>query len=165
MGVSGPGLITRDDLKTMGPDPIVFAMANPDPEIRPEQAEGAAAVIATGQSDFQNQINNVLCFPGMFRGALDAGATTITEGMKLAAADAIASVVSDDELEPDFIIPSVFDKTVAPGWLRPWPMRPAATASAAHDLVADRSYDAVTFDYWHTLCVPDADRSAPAGWQ
>ena len=94
--------------------PIVFAMANPDPEIRPEEAEGIAAVIATGRSDFPNQINNVLCFPGMFRGALDAGATTITEGMKLAAADAIASVVTSDELEPDFIIPSVFDKTVAP---------------------------------------------------
>jgi malate dehydrogenase (oxaloacetate-decarboxylating) len=114
VGVSGPGLLTRDDLKTMGTDPIVFAMANPDPEIRPEEAEGAAAVIATGRSDFPNQINNVLCFPGMFRGALDAGATTITEGMKLAAADAIASVVADGELEPDFIIPPVFDKTVAP---------------------------------------------------
>ena len=96
-----------------GPSPIVFAMANPDPEIRPEQVEGIAAVIATGRSDFPNQINNVLCFPGIFRGALDAGATTITEGMKLAAADAIASAVGDDELAPDFIIPSVFDKRVA----------------------------------------------------
>jgi malate dehydrogenase (oxaloacetate-decarboxylating) len=114
VGVSGPGLLTRADLKTMGTDPIVFAMANPDPEIRPEEADGIAAVIATGRSDFPNQINNVLCFPGMFRGALDAGATTITEGMKLAAAEAIASVVSDDDLEPDFIIPSVFDKRVAP---------------------------------------------------
>src|SRR5690606_19298523 len=82
-------------------------------EIRPEECEGVAAVIATGRSDFPNQINNVLCFPGMFRGALDAGATTITEGMKLAAADAIASVVSEDELAADFIIPPVFDKTVA----------------------------------------------------
>ena len=98
----------------MAPDPIVFAMANPDPEIRPEEAAGLAAVIATGRSDFPNQINNVLCFPGLFRGALDAGATTVTEGMKLAAADAIASVVSDDELEPGFIIPSVFDQRVAP---------------------------------------------------
>jgi malate dehydrogenase (oxaloacetate-decarboxylating) len=114
VGVSGPGLVTRDDLKTMGADPIVFAMANPDPEIRPEEADGVAAVIATGRSDFPNQINNVLCFPGMFRGALDAGATTITEGMKLAAAEAIASVVTDEDLEPDFIIPSVFDKSVAP---------------------------------------------------
>ena len=114
VGVSGPGLIGRDDLATMGTDPIVFAMANPDPEIRPEEAEGVAAVIATGRSDFPNQINNVLCFPGLFRGALDAGATTVTEGMKLAAADAIARVVGDDELGPGHIIPSVFDKRVAP---------------------------------------------------
>ena len=96
----------------MGSKPIVFAMANPDPEIRPEEAAGIAAVIATGRSDFPNQINNVLCFPGIFRGALDAGATTITEGMKLAAANAIASAVDEDDLSPDFIIPSVFDKRV-----------------------------------------------------
>jgi malate dehydrogenase (oxaloacetate-decarboxylating) len=112
IGVSGPGLITADDLRTMGSKPIVFAMANPDPEIRPEEAAGIAAVIATGRSDFPNQINNVLCFPGIFRGALDAGATTITEGMKLASANAIASAVSEDELAADFIIPSVFDKRV-----------------------------------------------------
>ena len=112
IGVSGPGLLTADDLRTMGSKPIVFAMANPDPEIRPEAAAGIAAVIATGRSDFPNQINNVLCFPGIFRGALDAGATTITEGMKLAAADAIASAVDEDDLSPDFIIPSVFDKRV-----------------------------------------------------
>jgi len=114
VGVSGPNLIDRDALLTMAVDPVVFALANPDPEIRPEEAAGAAAVIATGRSDFPNQINNVLCFPGMFRGALDAGATTITEGMKLAAADAIASAVPDDELAADCIIPSVFDKRVAP---------------------------------------------------
>jgi len=113
VGVSGPGLVTREDLQTMGTDPIVFALANPDPEIRPEQAAGVASIIATGRSDYPNQINNVLCFPGIFRGALDAGATTITEGMKLAAADAIASAVSEDELRPDFIVPSVFDKRVA----------------------------------------------------
>ncbi|GIU84711.1 MAG: NAD-dependent malic enzyme [Acidimicrobiales bacterium] len=113
IGVSGPGVLTREDLKRMAPDPIVFAMANPDPEIRPEEAEGIAAVVATGRSDFPNQINNVLCFPGIFRGALDAQATKITEGMKLAAADAIARSVSDDELAPDHIIPSVFDKSVA----------------------------------------------------
>ena len=112
IGVSGPGLLTADDLRTMGTKPIVFAMANPDPEIRPEEAAGIAAVIATGRSDFPNQINNVLCFPGIFRGALDAGATTITEGMKLAAANAIASAVSEDDLSADFIIPSVFDKRV-----------------------------------------------------
>ncbi len=98
IGVSGPGLLAADDLRTMGSKPIVFAMANPDPEIRPEEAAGIAAVIATGRSDFPNQINNVLCFPGIFRGALDAGATTITEGMKLAAANAIASAVDENEL-------------------------------------------------------------------
>ena len=114
IGVSGPGLLTADDLRSMGTDPIVFALANPDPEIRPEEAAGLAAVLATGRSDFPNQINNVLCFPGIFRGALDAGATTITEGMKLAAAEAIAGAVSDDDLAADFIIPSVFDHRVGP---------------------------------------------------
>jgi malate dehydrogenase (oxaloacetate-decarboxylating) len=113
IGVSGPGLLQPDDLDTMGRDPIVFALANPDPEIRPEDARGRAAVIATGRSDYPNQINNVLCFPGIFRGALDAGATSITENMKLAAADAIASAVGEDELAPDFVIPSVFDKRVS----------------------------------------------------
>jgi malate dehydrogenase (oxaloacetate-decarboxylating) len=112
VGVSGPGLITAADLRTMAPDPIVFALANPDPEIRPEDADGLAAVIATGRSDYPNQINNVLAFPGIFRGALDVGATTITENMKLAAARAIASVVGD-EVRPDYVIPSVFDTRVA----------------------------------------------------
>jgi len=114
IGVSGPNLISRDDVLTMAKDPIVFAMANPDPEIRPEEAAGAVAVMATGRSDFPNQINNVLCFPGIFRGALDAGATAITENMKLAAAGAIASAVSDAELAPDFVIPSVFDRRIGP---------------------------------------------------
>jgi malate dehydrogenase (oxaloacetate-decarboxylating) len=112
IGVSGPNLITADDLRKMATDPIVFALANPDPEILPEDAEGVAAVIATGRSDYANQINNVLAFPGIFRGALDAGATQITEGMKLAAATAIASAVPSDELAADFIVPSVFDKRV-----------------------------------------------------
>ncbi len=112
IGVSGPRLLTPEDLRIMGKDPIVFAMANPEPEIRPEQAEGLAAVMATGRSDYPNQINNVLCFPGIFRGALDAGAHTITENMKLAAASAIAECVGEDELAPDFVIPSVFDKRV-----------------------------------------------------
>lgn len=114
IGVSGPNLIGRDAVLSMAKDPIVFALANPDPEIRPEAAAGAVAVMATGRSDFPNQINNVLCFPGIFRGALDAGATAITENMKLAAANAIASAVSEDDLSPDFIIPSVFDKRIAP---------------------------------------------------
>jgi len=112
VGVSGPGLLIRDDLRAMHRDPIVFALANPDPEIMPEDAEGLAAVIATGRSDYPNQINNVLCFPGIFRGALDAGATTITEGMKLAAAEAIASAVADDELAASYVVPSVFNRHV-----------------------------------------------------
>jgi malate dehydrogenase (oxaloacetate-decarboxylating) len=112
VGVSGPGLITASDLRKMAKDPIVFALANPDPEIRPEDADGLAAVIATGRSDYPNQINNVLAFPGIFRGALDVGATSITENMKLAAARAIASIV--DEVRPDHVIPSVFDTRVGP---------------------------------------------------
>jgi len=112
IGLSGPDLIDAADLRTMNPEPFVFAMANPDPEIRPEDADGLAAVMATGRSDYPNQINNVLAFPGIFRGALDAGATDITENMKLAAARAIAFSVSDEELKPDFVVPSVFDKSV-----------------------------------------------------
>jgi malate dehydrogenase (oxaloacetate-decarboxylating) len=98
----------------MGSDPIVFALANPDPEITPEDADGLVAVIATGRSDYPNQINNVLAFPGIFRGALDVAATTITESMKLAAAKAIATCVPDDVLSADHIVPSVFDSEVAP---------------------------------------------------
>ncbi|GAB78828.1 malate dehydrogenase (oxaloacetate-decarboxylating) [Austwickia chelonae] len=113
IGLSGPDLLTVEDVQSMEDDPIVFAMANPDPEIRPELIQGSAAVIATGRSDFPNQINNVLAFPGIFRGALDAGAMTITEGMKLAAARAIADVVGE-ELHPRFIVPNAFDHRVAP---------------------------------------------------
>jgi malate dehydrogenase (oxaloacetate-decarboxylating) len=112
VGVSAPDVITTDDVATMAKDPIVFAMANPNPEIRPELIQDLAAVIATGRSDFPNQINNVLAFPGIFRGALDARATEITESMKLAAAEAIAMAVSSDDLGPGFIIPSVFDRRV-----------------------------------------------------
>ena len=112
IGVSAPDVITPDDVATMATDPIVFAMANPNPEIRPELIKDLAAVIATGRSDFPNQINNVLAFPGIFRGALDARAAQITEEMKLAAAEAIAMAVSSDELGPGFIIPSVFDRRV-----------------------------------------------------
>jgi malate dehydrogenase (oxaloacetate-decarboxylating) len=113
IGLSGPNLIERADVEGMAKDPIVFAMANPDPEIRPELIQDVAAVIATGRSDFPNQINNVLAFPGVFRGALDAGARRITENMKVAAALAIASTVLPDELAPDFIIPSVFNPAVS----------------------------------------------------
>jgi malate dehydrogenase (oxaloacetate-decarboxylating) len=112
IGVSGPNLVTASDVRKMAADPIVFAMANPDPEIRPEECDGLAAVMATGRSDYPNQINNVLAFPGIFRGALDVGATDITETMKVAAADAIADAVSDEALSPSFIIPSVFDRQV-----------------------------------------------------
>jgi malate dehydrogenase (oxaloacetate-decarboxylating) len=112
VGVSGPGLLLRDDLRVMNRDPIVFALANPDPEIVPETAAGMCAVLATGRSDYPNQINNVLCFPGIFRGALDAGASAITEGMKLAAADAIASAVLPEELSANYVVPSVFNKRV-----------------------------------------------------
>ncbi len=94
------------------PDAIVFAMANPDPEIRPEDVEGLVSVMATGRSDYPNQINNVLAFPGIFRGAFDAHATDITEGMKLAAAQAIAAAVDPDERSAEYVIPSVFDKSV-----------------------------------------------------
>ncbi len=114
IGVSGPNLITREDVATMADRPIVFALANPDPEILPEDVEGVAAVVATGRSDFANQINNVLCFPGIFRGALDAGATSITERMKVAAASAIADSVPSDELSATYIIPAVLDRAVAP---------------------------------------------------
>ncbi len=113
LGVSAPNIIGQKDVKNMAKDPIVFAMSNPDPEISPEEASPFAAVMATGRSDYPNQINNVLCFPGIFRGALDCRSNTINEEMKLAAAHAIAGVVDDIHLNADYIIPSVFDTTVA----------------------------------------------------
>ena len=114
IGVSAPNVVTADMVKTMAKDAIVFAMANPTPEIMPEVAkEGGARVVATGRSDYPNQINNVLVFPGIFKGALDVRATDITEEMKLAASKAIASLVSDEELTEEYIIPSAFDKRVA----------------------------------------------------
>ena len=112
IGLSGPGIISAKDLERMNPDPFVFAMANPNPEVRPEEAAPYVRVMATGRSDYPNQINNVLAFPGVFRGALDVRATAITEEMKLAAARGIASVVEDDELDEDYIIPSVFNRDV-----------------------------------------------------
>lgn len=111
-GLSAPGTINTDDLKNMAKEPIVFAMANPTPEIMPEDAAEYVAVMATGRSDYPNQINNVLCFPGIFRGALNCRASRINEAMKLAAANAIAEIISENELHPDYIIPSVFDKRV-----------------------------------------------------
>jgi len=114
IGVSGPGIIPPEALGKMTDDAIVFAMANPNPEVMPEDAEEHVRIMATSRSDYPNQINNVLCFPGIFRGALDAGAPRITEEMKLAAAKGIAQVVNEDDLSEDYIIPSVFDRDVAP---------------------------------------------------
>ena len=113
-GLSGPGLVSGDMVKSMNPDPFIFAMANPTPEIFPEEAFAAgAAVVGTGRSDFPNQINNVLAFPGVFRGALDVRASDINEEMKVAAAFAIADLIDEGDLRPDYIIPAPFDLRVA----------------------------------------------------
>jgi malate dehydrogenase (oxaloacetate-decarboxylating) len=114
IGLSGARVMPAEALAKMNPDPIVFAMANPNPEVSPEDAARYARIVATGRSDYPNQINNVLCFPGVFRGALDVRARMITETMKTAAARAIADIVADDELREDYIIPSVFNREVAP---------------------------------------------------
>jgi malate dehydrogenase (oxaloacetate-decarboxylating) len=114
IGLSGPGIIDAEALQKMNDDAIVFAMANPNPEVMPEDAEPHVRIMATGRSDYPNQINNVLCFPGIFRGALDAGAPSISEEMKLAAAHGIANVVTEEDLSEDYIIPSVFNREVAP---------------------------------------------------
>ena len=132
IGVSKPGAVTIDGIRRMAPDAIVFAMANPTPEIFPDQIAGLAAVIATGRSDYPNQINNVLAFPGIFRGALDVRATRITKPMELAAARAIAEIVKTDELEPDYVIPSVFNRDVAPA------VAAAVAQAAVRDGVARR---------------------------
>jgi malate dehydrogenase (oxaloacetate-decarboxylating) len=124
VGVSG-GVVPQELIATMAQRSIVFALSNPDPEVHPEAAAEHAAVVATGRSDFPNQINNVLAFPGVFRGALDAGARRITEEMKVAAAEAILSVVADN-LAPDRIVPSPLDPRVAPAVA-------AAVAAAAAD--------------------------------
>ncbi len=113
IGVSTGNLLSIEDVDAMAPDPILFVMANPDPEIQPELVQSRARVIATGRSDYPNQINNVLCFPGLFRGLLDSRATHITMGMKLKAAEALASVVRPEELSAEYIIPSVFNRDVA----------------------------------------------------
>ena len=132
LGVSGPGVLQVKHLKKMARDPIIFAMANPTPEIMPDIAMPHVGVMATGRSDYPNQINNVLCFPGIFRGALDCQASAITENMKTAAAAAIADTIGDEVLRPDYVVPSVFDANVAPAVA-------AAVATAAHaDGVARR---------------------------
>ena len=127
IGVSAPGTLTQDMVRSMAKDPIVFACANPTPEIFPDEAKAAgAAVVSTGRSDFPNQVNNVLCFPGIFRGALDVRASDINDAMKIAAARAIASLVSDEELSADYILPKAFDPRVKDAVAK-------ATAQAAID--------------------------------
>jgi malate dehydrogenase (oxaloacetate-decarboxylating) len=118
IGLSVPGVLTAKDVQRMARDPIVFAMANPVPEIMPEEAEPHVRVMATGRSDYPNQINNVLCFPGFFRGLLDCRARRVTDEMKIAAAQAIASIVGRSELHEEYVIPSVFNKKVAPAVAR-----------------------------------------------
>ena len=115
IGVSAPGQVTTDMVKTMAKDAIIFACANPTPEIFPDEAKaGGARVISTGRSDFPNQINNVLAFPGIFRGTFDVRASDINEEMKMAAAMALANLISDEELSAEYIIPKAFDKRVGP---------------------------------------------------
>ncbi len=127
IGVSAPGVLTADMVATMAKDPVVFACANPTPEILPDEAKKAGvAVMATGRSDFPNQVNNVLAFPGIFRGALDVRASDINDEMKIAAANAIAGIVSDEELNPDYILPNAFDERVGKAVA-------AAVAQAARD--------------------------------
>lgn len=127
IGVSAPGVLTAEMVKSMATDPLIFAMANPVPEIMPEEAKKAGAlVVGTGRSDFENQINNVLAFPGIFRGTLDVRASDINDEMKIAAAYAIAELVSEDELKPEYVIPAPFDERVGPAVAK-------AVAKAAKD--------------------------------
>jgi len=132
IGVSAPGILRPEDLERMNRDPIVFAMANPTPEIMPEDAAPYVTVMATGRSDFPNQVNNLLAFPGIFRGALDSRASRITENMKLAAARAIASIITDQERGPEYVVPSVFDTRVVDAVAR------AVARAAGEDGVARR---------------------------
>ena len=137
IGVSAPNLFGAEQVATMNKDAVVFALANPDPEIDPLEAQKHAAVVATGRSDYPNQINNVLAFPGVFRGLLDAQASTITDAMLLAAANAIADVVDGDRLNASFIVPSVFDNAVAPA------VADAVRRAAAEDATATASEPAL----------------------
>ena len=132
IGVSAPNILRPEDLQRMARDPIVFAMANPTPEIMPDVAAPFVTVMATGRSDYPNQVNNLLAFPGIFRGALDCRASVITDGMKLAAADAIAAIITDEERGPEYVIPSVFDTRVVDAVAR------AVAAAAAEEGVARR---------------------------
>jgi malate dehydrogenase (oxaloacetate-decarboxylating) len=136
LGLSTPGAVTVEGIRSMAKDAIVFAMANPTPEVAPEEIQGLAAVIATGRSDYPNQINNVVAFPGAFRGALDVRASAITESMKLAAAEAIAGTILPDELGPEYIIPSVFNRDVHPA------VAQAVARAAEEEGVARRGHPA-----------------------
>src|SRR5213592_2470203 len=139
IGLSVPGILTVKDIKRMARDPIVFAMANPDPEIRPEEAERHVRVMATVRSDYPNQINNVLCFPGFFRGLLDSRARAVNDEMKVAAARALSACVSRSELSEEYIIPSVFNKNVAPAVAEGVVRAAHETASARRRRTVDRS--------------------------
>jgi malate dehydrogenase (oxaloacetate-decarboxylating) len=136
IGLSQPGAVSVNGVRSMANDAIVFAMANPTPEIAPEEIDGLAAVIATGRSDYPNQINNVLAFPGIFRGALDVRAREITERMEVAAGNAIAATVGDDELAADYIVPSVFNRDVVTN------VAAAVAAAADEDGVSRRTHEA-----------------------
>jgi malate dehydrogenase (oxaloacetate-decarboxylating) len=140
IGLSQPGAVSVDAIATMAPDAIVFAMANPTPEVMPEEIEGLAAVVATGRSDYPNQINNVLAFPGIFRGALDVRAREITERMEVAAGHAIAATVGADELAADYIVPSVFNRDVVVN------VAAAVSAAADEDGVSRRRRDSAELD-------------------
>jgi malate dehydrogenase (oxaloacetate-decarboxylating) len=126
LGLSVPDVLTVEHLDSMADDPIVFAMANPDPEIAPEETEGRVRIMATGRSDYPNQINNTLCFPGLFRGALDSRASEMNEEMMLAAAYALAAVIPEEDLSEDYVIPSLFDEGIVPTMAE-------AVEKAAHD--------------------------------
>ena len=151
IGVSGARALPAAALARMNKDAMVFAMANPNPEVHPEEAARYARIVATGRSDYPNQINNVLCFPGIFRGALDVRAPQITEEMKMAAAHAIADIVDETELREDYIIPSVFNRDVAPAVA-------AAVAEQARATGTARAGQEVGFAHGDALT-----GSAPAG--
>ncbi len=152
IGLSQPGAVSIEAIHNMADDAIVFAMANPVPEIAPEEAARTAAVVATGRSDYPNQINNVLAFPGVFRGALQVRATTITESMKLAAAHAIAETITDHELSADYIIPSVFNRHVATS------VADAVAIAAHHDGIARKAIEPSHHDTTATTATGPAQK-------
>jgi malate dehydrogenase (oxaloacetate-decarboxylating) len=157
LGLSAPGAVSAAAVRTMGLGAIVFAMANPTPEVQPEDVGDHVRIMATGRSDYPNQINNVLCFPGIFRGALDAGAPRITEEMKLAAAHGIAEVVTDEDLAEDYIIPSVFNRDVAPA------VAHAVVEEARREGIARFSEETGTFEVVDGAATDGGDPSEGSG--